>query len=73
MSEEIHGTIEGWCFVGQRVSGRIYGVTKGRFSDGDGVTTSTVVRGPDGNGIISTRNSMYRLGVPRWIEKETTS
>ena len=35
--------------------------TKGRFRKGEWIRTSYVVSGPDENGIIQTRNSVYRI------------
>lgn len=34
---------------------------KGRFDRGDVITTSYILAGPDENGVIRTRNSVYRL------------
>lgn len=41
--------------------GNVYGDTKGRFRGGELIHTSWVVSGPDENGIIKTRNSVYKI------------
>jgi hypothetical protein len=41
--------------------GLIHGDAKGRFADGEPIHTSYIVSGPDENGIIRTRNSVYRV------------
>lgn len=47
--------------LGRVASGEIEGDTKGRFNDGVRVTTSRILEGPDADGIIVTRNSVYKL------------
>jgi hypothetical protein len=46
---------------GKIAFGSIYGDRKGRFHDGKQIHTSDILSGPDANGIIRTRNSVYRL------------
>ena len=41
--------------------GALYGDRKGRFPDGERIHTSYIVSGPDADGIIRTRNSVYRV------------
>lgn len=44
-----------------RVSGKLYGDTKGRFADGEEVTTSAVLAIHQDAKAIVTQNSVYRL------------
>lgn len=44
-----------------RIRGQIYNDTKGRFSDGEGITTSPVVELDIRNGILRTLNTTYHL------------
>lgn len=44
-----------------RYRGVIFHDRKNRFADGEVVTTSTVLSGPDADGVIVTKNSTYRL------------
>lgn len=47
---------------GSRIcTGAIHGDRKQRFRDGETVTTSKIISGPDERGIIHTRNSVYRV------------
>lgn len=55
--EDIPGDLNGRKWA----RGVIYGDRKGRFDDGEAIRTSYIVSGPDENGIIHTRNSIYRL------------
>lgn len=41
--------------------GLIYGDVHGRWPDGTRIRTSKIVYGPDEDGIIHTRNSVYKL------------
>lgn len=45
----------------RRATGIVSADRKGRFSDGERVHTSAIVWGPDEDGVIKTRNSVYRL------------
>lgn len=60
---EIDGVLKNARLVagGHQISGDIYGDRKGRFRDGECVRTSRIVSGPDENGIVTTRNSVYRV------------
>jgi len=49
------------CGNGSLAIGRIYDDRKERFRDGEQVRTSRILEGPDANGIIRTRNSVYRI------------
>lgn len=70
---QVDGVLENWIaypFGGSRINGKIYGDSKGRFNDGDVVTTSSVVEGDIKEGsIVKTRNSSYRLGKPALAEE----
>ena len=59
-------TVEG--LIGTYVNGKIYDDTKGRWEDGHPVHTSTIMSLnyyiADGEIIITTRNSVYKLGKP---------
>ncbi len=71
---QVDGVLEDWIaypFGGSRINGKIYGDSKGRFNDGEVVTTSTVVEGDIKEGsIVKTRNSSYRLGKPALIQEQ---
>jgi hypothetical protein len=41
--------------------GYIYSDAKGRFADNIFIYTSTILDGPDANGIIKTQNSVYQV------------
>lgn len=43
------------------VRGALYDDRKGRFADGELIRTSYIVSGPDADGIVRTRNSVYRV------------
>lgn len=63
---QIDGILRNWSFLenwGETgvYSGTIHEDAKGRFKDGESVTTSFITSGPDENGVIKTRNSVYRL------------
>lgn len=48
--------------LGKRVAiGRIYEDVKRRWPDGTHIRTSTIVDGPDADGVIQTLNTSYRL------------
>jgi hypothetical protein len=55
--EPVPGNMDGLKWA----RGLIYDDRKGRFDDGHPIHTSSIVSGPDENGIIRTRNSTYRL------------
>lgn len=57
---EITGTIKEAVLVWGIILGRIYGDTKGRFSDGESIKTSPIIEHvkPD---IYLTENSAYRV------------
>ena len=65
MTTEIHGVLKNVTYsdhTGGRVAhGDIFGDTKGRFRDGENVRTSFILEGPDEDGVIRTRNSVYRV------------
>jgi hypothetical protein len=42
-------------------AGYIYSDAKGRFVDNTLIYTSTILDGPDANGIIKTQNSVYQV------------
>lgn len=47
---------------GHRVArGLISNDRKGRFANGKFVNTSPIVEGPDADGVIKTKNSVYRI------------
>lgn len=64
---EIDGVLKNWKYVddpwyaGGVYIGRIHSDRKGRFDDGTFVHTSRVVLPPDKDGIVKSRNSVYRL------------
>jgi hypothetical protein len=41
--------------------GKVYADRKGRFKNGESIRTSLIISGPDANGVIRTRNSVYQL------------
>jgi hypothetical protein len=57
----IDGVLKDAYIIGGIAYGKIFDDRKGRFEDGTVVGTSRIVRGPDADGIIRTRNSTYRL------------
>jgi hypothetical protein len=63
-TKEFHGELRDWRFGNNyhNVMGTIYGDTKGRFNDGDLITTSTVRVLNLEEGWVQTRNSLYKLG-----------
>lgn len=68
---EISGTLKGAVFFNETwdvrcpcIRGHVYGDTKGRFLDGDAITTSrieAVFASGDGAVIVKTRFSVYRV------------
>jgi hypothetical protein len=68
---EIVGTIKGAVFVNNTweprspcIHGLVYGDTKGRFHDGEAITTSKIediFAADDGAVIVKTRFSVYRV------------
>lgn len=64
---DVDGVLDKWMvsYYGGPVSAQIYGDTKGRWTDGHLITTSTVVEWiPDDLNPthVRTRNSYYKLG-----------
>lgn len=60
----IDGTLENWEEMHNgSFAGHVYGDTKGRFMDGTYIYTSTVLQWE--GGVITTRNSTYKLGEAR--------
>lgn len=62
-----HAVIRGWIVPrdeGSYAKGQIYGDRARRWFDGHPVNTSTIMSGPDADGIIKTRNSIYKLVQP---------
>lgn len=57
---------DAWGRPGLSITGAIYGDKKGRFRDGDVVTTSSVTKELPGD-IFVTRNSVYR--VESWMQE----
>lgn len=43
------------------VKGKIFDDKKGRFKNGDKVSTSPITSLPNANGVITTKNSSYKL------------
>lgn len=71
--QEVVGTLDGWAYDPRYgcVWGYVYGDTKGRFSDGTLIHTSSVAANQaplQQGGLLKTRNSVYRLGKPSGIE-----
>ena len=64
MDETFDGIIEEWTHVGDQIYGSLYYDAKNRFEDGTSIRTSKVLYGDliEG-GVITTKNSTYRLGV----------
>ena len=68
---EINGTLKGAVFFNETwerrspcIRGRVYGDTKGRFLDGEPITTSRIeamFASGDGAVIVKTRFSVYRV------------
>lgn len=65
--ENITGNLENWYVVkypkGSVLIGHIYNDSKGRFVDGTEVQTSKILKVKDG--LVYTRNSIYKLGKER--------
>lgn len=56
--------IRGWIVPrddGAYARGQIYGDRARRWLDGHPINTSTIMSGPDADGVIKTRNSIYKL------------
>ena len=66
MEETYDGILEDWDYINGRLYGTIYYDSKGRFNDGDLISTSVVLSNEDyiyPGGFVNTKNSTYRLGV----------
>jgi len=59
---KVDAVLQGWVRIGSHYAGAIYCDRKNRFEDGYHVHTTTVIGGPDADGIIKTSNSTYLLG-----------
>jgi hypothetical protein len=63
------GTLEQWSlntiFGVTYATGHVYGDTRGRFADGDFISTSQVVEYSKGVKRLITLNTLYILGEPR--------
>lgn len=67
------GTLRNWSYTeyanGKIANGDLYGDAKQRWRDGTYIHTSLIMSGPDENGIIVTRNSVYKLEGPSLAEQ----
>ena len=61
MNEEYTAVLKNWSLINEILTGDIYHDKRGRFADGDSVRTSSVMGGPNNQGIVVTRNSVYKL------------
>ena len=60
-NENYVAELRNWVKAGQYYYGEIYGDKKNRFEDGKVVRTSKVIEDVNANGIITTKNSKYKL------------
>lgn len=66
MEQEVDGIIDNVEIITYSdgktgVYGNLVGDYKGRFASGMPIRTSWIVSGPDENGIVKTRNSVYKV------------
>lgn len=56
------GRIEDWSVYGNMVYGVIYDDPRGYFRSGDSIRTSYIANLDEENGVLETRNTIYKLG-----------